>query len=164
MAYSPYMTCFPIPSDQFHGSQPQLLSKKNPVDSFQVGIGCIHLPHWLYHLPSPQLEPLFHMAKENGNPARWKPQSLPLYLDASASSLIFHLILMVSHLHLFFAQAVWYQRHGAVLQIQGGTVSHRHDHIITDKALSIFQITQSLQIIFCPLGQRRKRQGSFLSR
>lgn len=23
---SPYMTCFPIPSDQFHGSQPQLLS------------------------------------------------------------------------------------------------------------------------------------------
>lgn len=28
-----------------------------------------------------------------------------------------------------FAQVVWYQRHGAVLQIQGGTVSHRHDHI-----------------------------------
>ncbi len=68
-----------------------------------------------------------------------------LYSRRFSVQLIYSWLLMVFVIYNFFlAQVVWYQRHGAVLQIQGGTVSRRHDHINADKALPVFQICRFL--------------------
>ena len=144
--------------DQFHGSQPSYYPHKNPVDSFQVGIGCIHLPHWPWSSTKP--------AAWTTVPAWLKKMAITsvkatvIYTLPRRFSVQFDFILFTIDGFTFTPSF----RTGGLVSKAWSSSSNTGWNCITPtrpyksliKALPVFQITQSLLDCFRPLGLHQK--------
>ncbi len=128
--------------------------------------GCIHLPHWPYHLPSPQLEPPFPAwLKRKWQSQVWKPLSLPLYLNVQRPVGYQHSVYYWwFHISFRTGRSGIHKGMEQFFKYRGGTLSaptlRPYKSLIRHCR---FQITQSLLIVFVLWVYTKKAKRSLIS-